>query len=293
MGNMELLVTSACSLSYLYSFLVFAGASTSCILITCELISFAAIQFGWPPMPDFFDTPVLLMFFVSMGKTIEAKARSVTAHSLSSVGSKSLPETANLVSSTGPIEVPSSSLQVGARVIVAAGCAIPCDGVIVEGSASVNEMSVTGEPLPTLKAPGADVFASCMIVDGSVTVRATRVAGSTTICLLSRLVADAHNGRVTLQVCEFEVLIFSALVTLTFVPQNITDKIASKFVAVILALCFVTFFSWLLLLGSGVVKLEETNFPYPVAASLFAVSLMVIYPSRCSCLSHSFFFPVL
>jgi cation transport ATPase len=50
-----------------------------------------------------------------------------------------------------------------------------------------------------LKSPGADVFASCMVVDGSITVRATRVAGSTTICLLSRLVADAHNGRVTLQ----------------------------------------------------------------------------------------------
>ena len=47
-------------------------------------------------MPDFFDTPVLLMFFVSMGKTIEAKARAVTAHSLSAVGSKSLPDTATV-----------------------------------------------------------------------------------------------------------------------------------------------------------------------------------------------------
>ena len=52
-------------------------------------------------MPDFFDTPVLLMFFVSMGKTIEAKARSVTAHSLSAVGSKSLPDAATLVTPNG------------------------------------------------------------------------------------------------------------------------------------------------------------------------------------------------
>jgi cation transport ATPase len=151
-------------------------------------------------MPDFFDTPVLLMFFVSMGKTIEAKARSVTAHSLSAVGSKSLPDSATLLASTGPVEVPSSTLQIGARVIVSSGCAIPCDGVIVEGSASVNESSVTGEPLPALKSPGSDVFASCVVVDGNITVRATRVAGTTTICLLSRLVADAHNGRVSLQV---------------------------------------------------------------------------------------------
>jgi cation transport ATPase len=167
------------------------------------------------------------MFFVSMGKTIESKARAVTAHSLSAVGSKSLPDTATILSPSGPIEVPSSSLKVGARVLVAAGCAIPCDGVIVEGSASVNEISVTGEPLPTLKASGADVFASCVIVDGSVTVRATRVAGSTTICLLSRLVADAHNGRVTLQVCSTSVISMHEMI-LTITPRTLLIELPAS-----------------------------------------------------------------
>lgn len=225
-------------------------------------------------MPDFFDTPVLLMFFVSMGKTIEAKARSVTANSLSAVGSKSLPDTATLLTPSGPMQVASSSLHVGARVIVASGCAIPCDGVIVEGSASVNESSVTGEPLPTFKSSGSDVFASCVLVDGSITVRATRVAGNATICLLSRLVADAHNGRVTLQV-HIVLHVYLCHAILIFVPQDITDKIASKFVASILVLSLATFIVWLLLLGSGVVQLADASLPYPIAASLFAVSLMV------------------
>jgi cation transport ATPase len=243
-------------------------------------------------MPDFFDTPVLLMFFVSMGKTIEAKARSVTAHSLSAVGSKSLPDAATLVTPDGLVQVHSSSLQVGARVFVSSGSAIPCDGVVVEGSASVNESSVTGEPLPSLKSSGSDVFASCLIVDGSITVRASRVAGSTTICLLSRLVADAHNGRVSLQVCFFVgYLLFVYNITLTLILQDITDKIASKFVATILALSLATFFVWLLILSAGVVKLVDSTFPYPVAASLFAVSLMVIFPlfyrSECLCAIQS------
>ena len=243
-------------------------------------------------MPDLFDTPVLLMFFVSMGKTIEAKARSVTAHSLSAVGSKSLPDAATLVTPDGLVQVHSSSLQVGARVFVSSGSAIPCDGVVVEGSASVNESSVTGEPLPSLKSSGSDVFASCLIVDGSITVRASRVAGSTTICLLSRLVADAHNGRVSLQVCFFVgYLLFVYNITLTLILQDITDKIASKFVATILALSLATFFVWLLILSAGVVKLVDSTFPYPVAASLFAVSLMVIFPlfyrSECLCAIQS------
>jgi cation transport ATPase len=73
--------------------------------------------------------------------------------------------------------------------------------------------------------------------------------------------------------------------------QDITDKIASKFVATILALSLATFFVWLLILSAGVVKLVDSTFPYPVAASLFAVSLMVIFPlfyrSECLCAIQS------
>ncbi len=80
--------------------------------------------------------------------------------------------------------------------------------------------------------------------------------------------------------------------TLTIMLQNITDKIASTFVAGILTLSLITFFVWLLLLGSGVVKLADSNFPYPVAASLFAVSLMVTTLRTHSSVFFSRFFPL-
>ena len=114
--------------------------------------------------------------------------------------SKLLPDKAEKLVNSKPTKVLVSELKVGDLVLIRPGSSIPVDGVITEGSSSVNEAAITGESKPTSKTKDDEVVAGTINQDGSLTVRVTKLGQDTALAGIMRLVADAQNSKSNVQV---------------------------------------------------------------------------------------------
>jgi Cu+-exporting ATPase len=97
------------------------------------------------------------------------------------------------------MDVPIGSVQVGDRVIVAAGEKVAVDGSIVAGRSAIDESSLTGESVPVDRGPGEAVYAGTLNQHGQIEVVAEKVGHETTLGQVMRLVADAQRRKAPLQ----------------------------------------------------------------------------------------------
>lgn len=103
-----------------------------------------------------------------------------------------LPDTAERITADGTEEVPLSALAIDDVVLVRPGARVSADGVIVEGSADVDESMITGESVPVSKSPGDTVVAGTVAAGGSLRVRVTAVGDETALSSIMRMVAEAQ-----------------------------------------------------------------------------------------------------
>ncbi len=89
--------------------------------------------------------------------------------------------------------------MVGDLVRVRPGEKVPVDGVVTEGSSTVDESMLTGESLPVAKAAGDSVIGATLNRTGSIVLRATAVGADTTLAQIVRLVEDAQGSKAPLQ----------------------------------------------------------------------------------------------
>jgi Cd2+/Zn2+-exporting ATPase len=94
-----------------------------------------------------------------------------------------------------PVNLPVDQVQVGDTVVIRAGERIPVDGLISNGTSTINQSAVTGESVPVLKTVGEDVFAGTLNGEGVLEVEVTRPAGDSTISRILRLVEEAQAKR--------------------------------------------------------------------------------------------------
>jgi P-type Cu2+ transporter len=106
-----------------------------------------------------------------------------------------VPATAHRLIGERVEDVPVSELQVSDGVLVRPGEQIPIDGVVLEGSSSVNEAFLTGESRPVPKEPGAEVIAGAVNGEGALVVEVRRTGEATTLSQIQRLVAEAQRAR--------------------------------------------------------------------------------------------------
>ncbi len=105
------------------------------------------------------------------------------------------PPTARVKSPTGEESRPIEAVPVGSVIVLHPGDRVPLDGTVVAGNSAINQAPITGESVPVLKEPGADVFAGSINGDGALEVRTTRASGDTTLAKIIRLVRDAQSKR--------------------------------------------------------------------------------------------------
>ncbi|MDR1079556.1 MAG: heavy metal translocating P-type ATPase [Deltaproteobacteria bacterium] len=146
-----------------------------------------------------FSSAGTLLFFFSLSGYLEAWARrrslSVLFHSL-----KGPDERVWIKGRDGkPQLIPESQLAIGSEVIVQAGGLIPVDGVVETGDAMVNQATMTGEPLPVHKEAGGAVFAGTTVEEGEITVRASKVGGSTRIRSIIEYIKESEASKSGLQ----------------------------------------------------------------------------------------------
>ncbi|WP_316310904.1 HAD-IC family P-type ATPase, partial [Clavibacter michiganensis] len=124
---------------------------------------------------------------------IEMRSLAQTSSALESLAAL-LPDEAERVDGDDVVTVPPSELRVGDVVIVRPGGRIPADGLIVQGTADVDESMITGESQPVSRAPGARVVAGTVATDTAIRVQVTAIGDDTALPGIQRLVTEAQNS---------------------------------------------------------------------------------------------------
>lgn len=97
------------------------------------------------------------------------------------------------------VSIPEKQVAIGDLVVVESGDRLAVDGEVVEGAASIDQSSLTGESMPVEKIAGDDVFSSTLAVSGSLIVKATRVGADTTLQKIVGLVENAQGEKATIR----------------------------------------------------------------------------------------------
>ncbi|WP_085853616.1 heavy metal translocating P-type ATPase [Palleronia marisminoris] len=136
----------------------------------------------------------LVVFLFAVGEMLEGLASSKARDGIRALA-RLVPKTALLESGGRTREVPADSLRIGQVVLVRPGDRVPADGEVIDGISGVDESPVTGESVPSLKEPGAEVFAGSINAEAALRVRVTKRAEDNTIARIVRLVEEAETAR--------------------------------------------------------------------------------------------------
>jgi Cd2+/Zn2+-exporting ATPase len=140
----------------------------------------------------------ILLFLFSLGNSLETFAFRRTRRSIEALV-ELRPEEATRISGDVESVVRIEELERGDVVRVRPGDRIPVDGVVVAGSTSVDESTLTGEPVPVEKETDSTVFAGTLNGSGSIDLRMTRPADDTALARIIRLVEHAREARAPTQ----------------------------------------------------------------------------------------------
>jgi Cu2+-exporting ATPase len=147
----------------------------------------------------FFWELATLVTIMLLGHWLEMASVAKAENALDAI-SKLLPDKAERLVNGKPQQVLVSQLKVGDLVLIRPGASIPVDGVIVDGSSSVDEAAITGESKPVSKSVNDEVVAGTGNQDGSLAVKVTKLGQDTALAGIMRLVAEAQSSKSNVQV---------------------------------------------------------------------------------------------
>lgn len=166
----------------------------------------------------YFEVAAIIVTLVLLGQVLELKARSQTSSAIKALlGLR--PKTARIVRDNGNEEdIPLEHVQVGDKLRVRPGEKIPVDGIVLEGTSSVDESMITGEPIPVEKEAGAKVTGATVNGTGSFIMKAERIGKDTLLAQIVKMVSEAQRSRAPIQR-------LADLVSAYFVPAVILSAI--------------------------------------------------------------------
>ncbi len=139
-------------------------------------------------------TAAVVAFFMRVGDFVEGFTMRSGRRALLDLASFA-PSSARVERDAGEEIVPVDSVRVGDVVVVRPGERIPADGEVIDGTASVDQATITGEPLPVEAAPGTRVFAATIPRGGALRIRVDRVGADATFGRILRMVEEAEASR--------------------------------------------------------------------------------------------------
>ena len=174
----------------------------------------------------YFEAAAVITVLVLFGQVLELRARSRTSSAIKALLGLA-PKTARRIGADGAEQdVPLDQVAVGDRLRVRPGERVPVDGAALEGSSSVDESLVTGEPIPVEKGPGDRLIGATVNGTGSLVMRAERVGAETLLAQIVHMVSEAQRTRAPI--------------------QKLADVVAGYFVPAIMAASVITFAVWAL-----------------------------------------------
>ncbi len=172
----------------------------------------------------YFEAAAVITTLVLLGQVLELRARGQTSSAIRSL-LELAPKTARVVGTNGAEEdIPLEDVKHDDLLRVRPGEKVPVDGAVVEGSGTVDESMVTGEPVPVEKIAGSKVTGATVNTAGSFVMRAERVGSETLLAQIVRMVGEAQRSRAPI--------------------QRVADRAAGYFVPAVIAAAVITFVVW-------------------------------------------------
>jgi Cu+-exporting ATPase len=175
-------------------------------------------------VPVYFEAASVITTLVLLGQVLELKARSSTSAAIRALLGLA-PKTARRIGLDGTEQdVPLDQVTKGDRLRVRPGEKIPVDGIVIEGTSSVDEAMVTGEPIPVAKQKGDRVIGATINGTGSLVMQAERVGSETLLSQIVQMVAEAQRSRAPI--------------------QKLADVVSAYFVPAVILIAIITFIVW-------------------------------------------------
>ena len=194
-------------------------------LYSCIVIDYSAYL---PSLAKhaYFEAAVVILAFINLGTGLETLARGKTSSAIRQlIGLQ--PRTARVIRDGVEIDIPIEQVGLGETLRIRPGEKIPVDGVLLDGSSSVDESMLTGESMPLEKSVGAEVIAGTVNLTGSFIFKATRIGRDTALAQIIKSVKQAQSSKPEI--------------------ARLADKISGIFVPIVVAISVFTFFVWLFL----------------------------------------------
>jgi len=239
--NMFSLISLGVSVAYLYS--VVAVSVPGAFPVT--------LRGAGGLIPVYFESAAVITVLVLLGQVLELRAREATGGAIRALLNLA-PKTARRIGPDGTDEeVLLESVQVGDRLRVRPGDAVPVDGAVLEGTSAVDESMVTGESMPVSKGPGTKLIGGTINGTGALVMRAERVGTDTMLSRIVHMVAEAQRSRAPV--------------------QRLADVVSSWFVPAVILIALAAFIIWLVI-----------GPPPPLAHALVAAISVLIIACPCA-----------
>jgi Cu+-exporting ATPase len=171
----------------------------------------------------YFEAAAVIVTLVLLGQVLELKARSQTGAAIKALLGLA-PKTARRIKDGKEEDIPLEHVVPGDLLRVRPGEKVPVDGIVTEGSSSVDESMVSGEPIPVSKQAGDRVIGATVNGTGSLIMRAEKVGADTLLAQIVHMVAEAQRSRAPI--------------------QKLADIVAGYFVQTVIVIAVLTFIIW-------------------------------------------------
>lgn len=216
-ANMDVLVSLGTSAAYFYS-----------LYLTMYWFTAGANAHHGPSL--YYETSAILITLVIMGKLFESLAKGRTSEAIKSLMGLQA-KTALVVRDGQEMTIPVDEVSVGDVVLVRPGDKVPVDGVVLEGTSSVDESMLTGESLPVEKNAGDAVIGATINKNGMLRIKATKVGKETALAQIIKVVEEAQGSKAPI--------------------QRVADVISGIFVPIVVGIAVVAFLVWYFLVTPG------------------------------------------
>ncbi len=232
--NMDSLIAIGSSASLIYG--IFVIYQMAYRLGTNQDISHLAHEL-------YFESASMILVLVSFGKYLESKSKNKTNEAIEKLMNL-VPKTAIIIKDNNELEIPVENVKLNDIIIVKKGMQVPVDGIIIEGSGSLNQSNITGESIPVYKQINDEVISSTILTNGYLKIKATKVGNDTTINTIIKLVEEASNSKAPI--------------------SKLADRISFFFVPIVMGIALISFLVFLFL--------ENFTFAFSIGISVLVIA---------------------
>jgi len=173
----------------------------------------------------YFETAAVILTLIALGKYMEAKTKGKTSKAIKKLMGLA-PKTAKILCDGTEIEIPIEEVSVGDIIVVRPGEKMPVDGVVTQGSTTVDESMLTGESMPISKSEGDIIIGASINKNGAIHYTATKVGKDTVLAQIVKLVEEAQNSKAPI--------------------ARLADVISGHFTHVVIAAAILSGLAWLI-----------------------------------------------